>query len=122
MTQKTVLLVDDEEDILNLFTIILTRSDYRVLTAMDGAECLNVLERNSVDLIVLDIMMPRMNGWETLEHIIMNKTMKNKPKVLIASVAVKDEEKMDFYKEHVAGYLNKSSDILNLDKIIADII
>lgn len=62
MEEITVLVADDEEEIRNLVAIYLQNEGYRVLKAADGREAVELLKRNTVHLIVLDIMMPRMDG------------------------------------------------------------
>ncbi|MDA5109670.1 response regulator transcription factor [Brevibacillus sp. LEMMJ03] len=62
MEEITVLVVDDDEEIRNLIAIYLQNEGYRVLKAADGLEALEVLKQNEVHLLVLDIMMPRLDG------------------------------------------------------------
>jgi len=61
---KKVLLVDDEEDILTMLQSRLTTEGYSVLTARDGVEGLSVAKTWKPDLIILDILMPKMDGTE----------------------------------------------------------
>lgn len=65
----SILLVDDERIMRDLLKKILTREGYRILTAEDGATACDVLDRESVDIVVSDMKMPRMNGFELLEVI-----------------------------------------------------
>lgn len=67
-TEKTVLLVDDEENILSSLKRLLRRDGYRILTAGSGAEGLEVLSREAVDVIVSDQRMPGMNGTDFLKR------------------------------------------------------
>ncbi|UPK47197.1 response regulator transcription factor [Paenibacillus pabuli] len=60
----TILLVDDEQDIIKLMEIYFGNEGYRVLTASDGIEALEQLNKESIDLIILDVMMPNMDGIE----------------------------------------------------------
>lgn len=55
---KTILVVDDDPDILEGVRMVLKMNGYRVITAMDGDECLQILKEEIPDLILLDIMMP----------------------------------------------------------------
>jgi DNA-binding response OmpR family regulator len=64
---ETILLVDDDAALLEVTSIILTSEGYRVVTAEDGAEALRILGREGLDLVVLDIMLPRMSGFEVLK-------------------------------------------------------
>jgi two-component system alkaline phosphatase synthesis response regulator PhoP len=59
---KKILIVDDEPDILEFLQYNLKKEGYRVATAPDGLQALQVAEREKPDLIILDIMMPEMDG------------------------------------------------------------
>lgn len=59
----TILVVEDDSDMQELFCTVLTDSGYRCVSAADGREALDVMEREYVDLIVMDIMMPHMDGY-----------------------------------------------------------
>lgn len=60
----TILVVDDDPHIRKLVTVFLQKEGFRTIEAPDGVEALNQMEVNKVDLVVLDIMMPNMDGWE----------------------------------------------------------
>ncbi|KOS30875.1 DeoR faimly transcriptional regulator [Bacillus anthracis] len=64
MAHETILIVDDEKEIRNLIAIYLKNEGYKVLKAEDGEEALQLIEQNEVDLIILDIMMPKIDGIE----------------------------------------------------------
>jgi DNA-binding response OmpR family regulator len=64
---ETILLVDDDAALLEVTSIVLASEGYRVLTAEDGVEALRILGREDLDLVVLDIMLPRMSGFEVLK-------------------------------------------------------
>jgi two-component system alkaline phosphatase synthesis response regulator PhoP len=61
---KTILVVDDEEDILHLLRYNLEKEGYTVKTAANGAQALDVAEKGPLDLILLDVMMPEVDGFE----------------------------------------------------------
>ena len=67
-----ILICDDERDIVNALKIYLSRDDYILHTAFHGKEALEVLEREPIELLLLDIMMPEMDGIETM-HILRKK-------------------------------------------------
>ncbi len=69
MSGSTILVVDDEADIRELLRELLRRSDYEVLEAGDGREALRTLYDASPDLVLLDVSMPALDGWATLERI-----------------------------------------------------
>ncbi|ABA89256.1 response receiver histidine kinase [Syntrophotalea carbinolica DSM 2380] len=64
-----ILVVDDEAIILQLATMVLTSRGFEVLTAHSGQECLEIVEQESPDLVLLDYMMPVMDGMTTLRHL-----------------------------------------------------
>lgn len=64
MTKETILIVDDEKEIRNLIAIYLKNEGYDILEASDGEEGLSLLKKHKVHLIVLDIMMPNVDGIE----------------------------------------------------------
>ncbi|MBC2369128.1 response regulator transcription factor [Listeria booriae] len=59
-----ILMVDDDSNIRELVTIFLEKEGFTVFNAQDGVDALSVLEKTTVDLAVIDIMMPNMDGWE----------------------------------------------------------
>lgn len=60
----TILVVEDNADMRELFCTVLTDYGYRAIGALDGADALSIMERNYIDLIVADLMMPNMDGFE----------------------------------------------------------
>ena len=67
--EETVLLVDDDAALLEVMSIVLSSEGYRVVTAADGAEALREIGRDGLDLVVLDVMLPRISGFEVLKKI-----------------------------------------------------
>ena len=61
---KTIMVVDDEKRLVSLVESYLTQEGYRVVTAHNGLDALSVARREKPDLIVLDVMMPEMDGYE----------------------------------------------------------
>ena len=65
---KSVLVVDDDPDIRDFLSMVLEAEGYRVACARDGREALDRVRRDPPDAILLDIMMPRMDGWRFLKE------------------------------------------------------
>lgn len=84
-----ILLVDDNPKYLK---DALPFYGYNVQTAADGVQALKLLEKNIFDLILLDVMMPNMNGWETLKAVRKNPETKYTPVIMIT--AVNEEQKI----------------------------
>ena len=85
---KKILVVDDEEDILlSVKNGLENNSDeYTIQTAKDGEKCLNILNKEIPDLILLDLMMPNMNGWQVLDIIRGNFKWRDIPIFIITAV------------------------------------
>ena len=66
---KKILAVDDERHIVRLVEVNLARAGYQVVTAFDGREALQKVESEKPDLVVLDVMMPFMDGFEVLRNL-----------------------------------------------------
>jgi len=66
-TQKTILLADDEQFVLVAFKDGLEHAGYRVILAHDGEEAVQVLREQRPDLVLLDIIMPKLNGFEVMQ-------------------------------------------------------
>ena len=69
MDDVTILVVDDEQNIVDLVSAYLKKDGFHVITAADGKQALELAKRERPDLIVLDIMLPQMDGLEVLTHI-----------------------------------------------------
>lgn len=91
MSVKKILIVDDEEDVRIFLKDFLDEHDLDVKTAANGVQALEVLETFPADIVLLDIMMPEMDGIECLRHL-----RKKYPKaVVIMITALKDDAKIE---------------------------
>jgi DNA-binding response OmpR family regulator len=82
---KKILAVDDDERIVRLVQINLTRAGYSVTTAPDGAEALRMIAADRPDLIVLDVMMPGMSGFEVIRTLRADPATENIPVILLTA-------------------------------------
>ena len=99
----TILVVDDELLIRNVIKEYLLNEGYKVLEAEDGFDALRVLSDNKVDLIVLDIMMPKMDGFTCLSEI---RKTKNIP-VIMLSARKEETDKLSSFDLGVDDYVTK---------------
>lgn len=84
--KPTVLIVDDDTKFLTFVGHKLKRGGYRVLSANDGCEVPELLARTHVDVLVLDLQMPGMNGWELIRHLADRSVFPNtRPKIVVIS-------------------------------------
>jgi CheY-like chemotaxis protein len=85
--KKNILLVDDDPDFVEAVKVIVESGGYNVKVAYDGKEGLEAVEEEKPDLIVLDVMMPVMNGHEACAQLKGNKETANIPIILLTAVA-----------------------------------
>jgi len=100
----TVLIVDDNQDIRDLFATFLTMSGFSTLTASGGEECLELLKNTHPDLILLDIMMEPMNGWEVLTQIKNLPDSEDIPVFMVSGKVLSDDERKKYdgqYKMYI---------------------
>ncbi|KUG20212.1 MAG: response regulator [Methanomicrobiaceae archaeon] len=102
----TILVVDDSPMIVDVFVTMLERGGYKPITAYSGEESLEVLKTTIPDLILLDIMMEPMDGWETLEHIKSNPRTKDIPVLMLTAKPLTPEEANE-YGVYIADYILK---------------
>jgi DNA-binding response OmpR family regulator len=86
---KTILVVDDEQRLVTLVGTYLTQSGFRVVTAPNGLEALSVARRENPDLIILDIMMPEMDGYEFMRKY---RAERDTPIILLTARVEEDEK------------------------------
>jgi CheY-like chemotaxis protein len=93
---SNVLIVDDDPDIANIFKTFLSRDGHTALTASDGNVCLEKVRQCKFDLILLDIMMAPMDGWETLEHIKSDPQTSSIPVIMVTGKPLLDNERAKY--------------------------
>jgi DNA-binding response OmpR family regulator len=69
MNQELIMMIDDDETLLELLSGYIGSTGYRILTANDGLEGLEIIAENEPDLVVLDVMMPGIDGWEVCQRL-----------------------------------------------------
>ena len=106
---STLLIVDDEKNLLKLYQREFLEDGYEVLTASSGTEALEKLRHQAVDLVILDIRMPGLDGLETLKEVM---AIASNPPIILNSAyrCYKD----DFLSWAAKAYVVKSSDISEL--------
>ena len=103
---KKILVVDDEKHIVRLVEVNLQRAGYEVVVAYDGVQALDVVKREKPDMIVLDVMMPRMNGFEVLKNLKANPETQEIPVIMLTAKA-QDADIFKGWQSGVDSYLTK---------------
>jgi DNA-binding response OmpR family regulator len=119
---KKIMVVDNEPDIVDLTRTVLELGGYNVIAAHSGEECLRLLEKEKVDLVLLDIMMPGMSGWDVFNRI--NKKSTDVKVAFMSVLEISDKRKQVLLEEGLADYIMKPFDkdsLLNrVDKILEE--
>ncbi len=110
MDKTHVLVVDDDPAIIRLLCTNLKARGYNVTTAMDGKECLEAVEKDFVDLIILDIMMPKLDGVEVCRRI---REWSNVP-IIVLSARGDEKDKVKCLELGADDYLTKPFGIAEL--------
>ena len=103
---KTILVVDDERHIVRLVQVNLERAGYEVTTAYDGVEAIEAVQSELPDMIILDVMMPRMDGLEALKELRANEQTKDIPVIMLTAKA-QDADIFKGWSSGVDSYLTK---------------
>ncbi len=102
-----ILLVDDDKNIRKLYKAVLESDGYNVLTAQNGEEALDIMDRECVDLVVLDIMMPKMDGYEFTRTL---REVNNNLPILMVSAKQMPEDKKHGFLVGTDDYITKPVD------------
>lgn len=108
-----VVIVDDEVDNIGVVKLVLEFNDVNVRTAESGAECLSLLEDEKPSLLLVDIQMPEMSGYELLETIRANDHWKNLPVIAITAHAM-PEDSHQIISAGFDGYIAKPINVATL--------
>jgi two-component system alkaline phosphatase synthesis response regulator PhoP len=103
---KKILAVDDEKHIVRLVQVNLERAGYTVVTANDGKEALQKVADENPDLVVLDVMMPYMDGFEVLQNLRRNPSTRDIPVIMLTAKA-QDADVFKGWQSGVDCYLTK---------------
>ncbi len=103
---RKILTCDDEKHIVRLIQVNLERQGYEVITAFNGAECLEKVKEDRPDLIVLDVMMPEMTGFEVLDILKKDPETENIPVIMLTARA-QDADVLRGWQSGVECYLTK---------------
>ena len=111
---KKIMIVDDDPDILVTMRHVFEHEGFEVLTVDTGDDCLAELERGFEGIVLIDLMMPFMDGWDTIHEIIQRGL---NHKVVISIITAKgtlEHEKMKGVEPYVKDYISKPFDIPTL--------
>jgi len=117
MGSKTVLIADDENDIVETIQFMLEAEGINCLTASDGEQALVLAKNSNPDLIILDVMMPKMNGYKICRLLKFDKKYKEIP-ILMVTARSQEEDKLIGEETGADEYITKPFEINEIvDKV-----
>jgi two-component system response regulator VicR len=119
-----VVVVEDDPEMINLVKLILKKEGFDVTGAMGGRDGLEAIEHDSPDLVLLDLMMPDIDGWEVYQAMKANDTMKNIPVIIITAKAQSIDKVLGLHIAKVDDYITKPFSpgelVASVRKVLAD--
>ena len=104
---KVVVCIEDEPEMIDLVTLILSRKGFQVVGAMGGREGLQAILREKPDLVLLDLMMPDMDGWEVYQNMKADDTTKSIPVIVVTAKAQSIDKVLGPHIAKVDDYITK---------------
>lgn len=104
---KKVVCVDDEAEMIDLVKFILSRQDFIVTGAPDGKTGLKTIEEVQPELVILDLMMPEIDGWEVYQQMQAREDMKDIPVIILTAKAQSIDRVLGLHIARVNAYLTK---------------
>jgi CheY-like chemotaxis protein len=117
----TILVVDDSTTNVILLEAILSEKGYEIVTSLNAKEAYTVLKRQIVDLILLDLLMPKISGLDFLEEIKKNDQTKDIPVIIVSALSDKESEEKAM-KMGAVGFVCKPIDIQSFTTMIANLL
>ncbi|MBN1595087.1 response regulator [candidate division FCPU426 bacterium] len=121
-SSKQILIVDDEKDIVNMIAYKLQAEGYRVFTAYDGLDALEKVAEIKPDLIILDIMMPKVDGWVVCHTVKGNLATKNTRVIILTAKAQFMAKIKGLYILQADVYMSKPFDLGELSENIVKLL
>lgn len=118
---KRVMVVDDDPLLTRLVRINLELSDFEVEEVWDGSAAMRILEKNPPDLLILDIMMPRMDGWDILKLIREDPSLFELP-IVILTARAQEEDALKGWEMGADDYITKPFSSLRLSDGVRNVL
>ena len=111
--RKDILVVDDDPGVIYTIKrgLEILDKEYNVLAVESGVECLELLEKGFKGILLIDIMMPNMDGWDTIREIVNRGLKKNVEILVITAVGTSNHEKMKGLEPYIYDYIAKPFDV-----------
>ncbi len=104
---RRLLYIEDEQEMIDLVRLILSRRGYEVLGALGGREGLDAVRREHPDLVLLDLMMPDMDGWDVYQQMKADERTKEIPVIVVTAKAQNIDKVLGLHIAKVDDYISK---------------
>ena len=121
-TKKKILCIEDEQEMIDLIRLILSRRGFDVLGANGGKEGLEAIRKEHPDLILLDLMMPDMDGWEVYQRMKAEEASRNIPVIVVTAKAQSIDKVLGLHIAKVDDYIAKPFSPQELVESIAKVL
>jgi len=105
--KKSILCIEDEPEMIDLIRLILGRKGFEVLGASGGSEGLELIRKKMPDLVLLDLMMPDMDGWEVYQQMKANEKTRDIPVIVVTAKAQSIDKVLGIHIAKVDDYIAK---------------
>lgn len=112
--RKNILVVDDDADVRVSIKKIFEHEGHEVWTVKNGVECLHLLEQGFTGILLIDLIMPQMDGWATIKEIVKRGLEKNVEILVITAVGTHRHTKMKGLQPYIHDYIVKPFDVQEL--------
>lgn len=119
---KKVLAVEDDVQIANLLKLLLESPDLLLLHYTDGEEGWHAILEHRPDLIILDVMLPSINGWEIFDRVRAHEQLKTTPIIVLSVTQPDSERRRQFSNSNLNWYVSKPFDVLKLRRQIKEVL
>lgn len=120
---KHLVYVEDEQEMIDLVRLILSRRGYEVIGANGGREGLSAIRQNKPDLVLLDLMMPDMDGWDVYQQMKADETTRDIPVIVVTAKAQSIDKVLGLHIAKVDDYISKPfspNELMeSIDKVLA---
>lgn len=120
--RRLVVCIEDEPAMIDLVTLILKNRGYEVLGALGGKEGLAIVEREKPDVVLLDLMMPDMNGWDVYQQMKADEALANIPVIVVTAKAQNIDKVLGLHIAKVQDYITKPFSPAELLKSISRVL
>ncbi len=123
-TGKTILYIEDEVEMIDLVKLILGRKGFQVIGASGGREGLELVRTELPDLVLLDLMMPDIEGWDVYQQIRAEEATENIPVIVVTAKAQNIDKVLGLHIAKVDDYISKPFSpqelVSSIEKVLAE--